>query len=217
MKTVDGKLFNSVDEEFDRDVVVTEVVGEKSIKWNNFKAEDVVISCKKNCKEVAISLDGGVIDGNLTINGLKQELNKIKIVNVQAKKISIYNVQAKKIEITGNIGNIEIINSDANDYHICGEIKNSIFLLRSGSRTSLFEINGCANSLKLKNVIANKFKIVSFEYNQIRGEDINIQELYLPTDWSINLNRIDVKNLYLFKDNKATGTIHNLRNAVLEF
>lgn len=217
MRVVDEEFFRSANEEFRDDIAVVEIIEDKKINWRNFKAADAVIKCKENCRKVSINLDGIVIDGNLTINGLHQKLNSIEIINVEAQKVVIYNVKAKKIEITGNVGNIEIINSSADDYHICGEIEKSIFLTRSGSRKSSFELNGCARNVRLKNVMANDFKIKSFKCDKLIGEDIKIKKLHLSTDWKSKLKAVDIEELHLFNSKKATGVIYNLKNATLKF
>lgn len=217
MKVVSGDLFRKADEEFRKDVSVIEEIEDKNLNWNNFKVGDIVINCKENCKKASINLDGGMIDGHLTINGFHQKLAGIKIIDIEAKKIAIYNLDAKKIEITGRVETIEIINSNVDDCHICGETEKSILLLRSGSRTSSFEINGYVETLKLRNIIANDFKIKLFNCNEIKGANIKIKELYLPTDWNSELKFIDVKELYLFRSGETTGTIYNLKNTTLKF
>ncbi|MGM0439141.1 MAG: hypothetical protein ACQEP3_01750 [Patescibacteria group bacterium] len=217
MKVVNGELFNRAEEDFSKDISVVEIIDDQSITWRDFKADDVVINCKGDCREVSINLDGGVIDGNLTLTGLHQKLNSIKLIDIKAQKVAIYNVEAEKIEITGNIEIIEMVNCSADDYHICGEIEESILLFKAGSRTSVFEFNGYASSVKLKNVIADDFKLTSFEFNKLQGEDIKIKKLHLPTDWKSELKFINIKELHLFKSGEATGVIYDLRNSKLEF
>lgn len=189
-----------------------------SLNWRRFTSKDLRITVMKNSHRQEITLSGGVVKGNLIIDGLNDDMEEINIIDCQVEgKIAIYSLKARKVTITGSASSVELINCRVKDLHLCGEVDDEILLANVGMKDSEIEINGSSRTVRMKNIQADKFKFKVFKCALINGRELFINLFFLPTDRSVSLRRINSNKLYFLRNGNSVGVAYQIKDASLEF
>ena len=196
-------------------------VSNETINWSRFEAKNLRFSTVGESNRnsfVSIVLDGGVVDGDLVIDGAGQSVDKIKFINCRVSgEILIHGVEARKLTIAARAGSLKIVDSDIKDVHICGQIEDDISLMRLKRKDSIIEINGSSKIVRLREVKGSQLKFETFNSDLINGKGLDFEDFYLPTDHIVNLKRINFDKLYFLKEGNEIGLAYDLVNAKIEF
>ncbi len=200
---------------FDRN----EKIGNSSLNWSQFEAKNLRFSImQQEGKLIDIVLNGGIVDGDLIIDGINQRVRSIRIIDCQVSgRISIYSTKAKKITIAANSSTVELIDCDIEELHLCSQVDDDISLVKLKNKDASIELNGYSKIVRLREVNGESLKFSNFEADLISGQRVYVNEINLPTDNSVDLRKIYSDKIRFFRNRNKIGLAYELKNAKLEF
>ena len=200
---------------FDRN----EKIGNSSLNWSQFEAKNLRFSImKQEGKLIDIVLNGGIVDGDLIIDGINQRVRSIRIIDCKVSgRVSIYSTKAKEITIAANSSTVELIDCDVKSLDICGQIDDDVSLVKLRNKNGEIELNGHSKIVRMREVNAESLKFSNFEADLISGQRVCVNEINLPTDNAVDLRRINSDKIRFFRNRNKIGLAYELKNAKLEF